>query len=566
MAATAEGEGCETQLCSNCKKEIPAANFTTHELHCSRNIGICPVCKESFPKSEMSNHQEQEHTQVFCKCGMRMDKGRLEEHRASECRLRTVACQHCDIQLAFSKLQDHEDYCGARTERCPRCNRNVLVRELKTHPGDCAEKAEEAEEAARVAERKPRLNSEVDLGNTQAIRNFLRPEGSAGPLLKRDPFPESRLYNCLSDDRWPRDFGRRNVAPSWPDRSRAFLETTATPSPATGDLHCHLDYLLALSLQQENPSHKNRAAEAQRELWKSICPQEARPSEDWVDARGSGLSSRDALAAPDPPSKPQNETRLPCEFCEELYPEEDLILHQTGCNPSSAFASFSKSSTSAPRSERLRDLWEQLQSRQPLSGREENLFGVEAPGSLLLPCEFCGVQLEEEIVFHHQEQCDLRPPTAPSRGKSPPQQGSPRPAENPEKAESPELPRRRLRHQGEISPQYLEEFGRQKPLQAARGSSGPSWHTPLTSPSSDKKMENAVGPSVARKAKNPGPRIPVPAVRRSSQTSYRPSFPGTAPTRPGLRTERGPSPTRLARYNTSKVKPWPAEPDVPGDE
>lgn len=30
-------------------------------------------------------------------------------------------------------------------------------------------------------------------------------------------------------------------------------------------------------------------------------------------------------------SYPSAETRLPCEFCEELYPEEDLILHQVGC-------------------------------------------------------------------------------------------------------------------------------------------------------------------------------------------------------------------------------------------
>lgn len=29
-------------------------------------------------------------------------------------------------------------------------------------------------------------------------------------------------------------------------------------------------------------------------------------------------------------SHPSAETLLPCEFCEELYPEGDLILHQVG--------------------------------------------------------------------------------------------------------------------------------------------------------------------------------------------------------------------------------------------
>lgn len=46
------------------QKEIPLANFTMHEIHCSRNIGVCHICKESFPKSEMKSHQELEHTQV----------------------------------------------------------------------------------------------------------------------------------------------------------------------------------------------------------------------------------------------------------------------------------------------------------------------------------------------------------------------------------------------------------------------------------------------------------------------------------------------------------------------
>lgn len=46
------------------QKDIPLANYTIHEIHCSRNIGICPICKESFPKAEMRTHREQDHAQV----------------------------------------------------------------------------------------------------------------------------------------------------------------------------------------------------------------------------------------------------------------------------------------------------------------------------------------------------------------------------------------------------------------------------------------------------------------------------------------------------------------------
>ncbi|NXQ40111.1 TRAD1 protein, partial [Catharus fuscescens] len=119
------------------KKDIPAVNFIIHEIHCRRNIEICPYCSDSIPKSEMKNHIESEHVQVTCKCRMKMESSHLKDHEASSCPLRPVLCQFCDIQLAFNKLQEHELYCGARTEPCGRCGRNVLLRELKEHPRLC---------------------------------------------------------------------------------------------------------------------------------------------------------------------------------------------------------------------------------------------------------------------------------------------------------------------------------------------------------------------------------------------------------------------------------------------
>ncbi|XP_066466121.1 TRAF-type zinc finger domain-containing protein 1 isoform X2 [Tiliqua scincoides] len=578
MAAVAEQES-ETQLCSNCQKEIPLANFTMHEIHCSRNIGVCPVCKESFPKSEMKSHQELEHTQVTCKCSMKMDRGVLQEHVTLECPLRRVACQHCDLELAFNQLQEHEDYCGARTERCARCSRNVMLKDLKEHPEDCGERAKEE----GVAPAKPCLNSGAALRDLQAIRSLLQ-AGDALPRTNRG-LESSRLYNCLSEERQPREPNKRSVTPAHLAQNPGSLEKVTNTQLLIGqEPDSDSDYLLAVSLQRGNSSRERSAAEVQRELWKDFCPGRTRPAEEdssW--SYGSPFFSQGFSA--DAPNKPKVETLLPCEFCEELYPEEDLILHQTGCNPASALASFSKFSASASRHDRdecLMDLWEQLQSSQSTGYRERRPLQQDVGGSLMLPCEFCGVQLEEDILFHHQDQCDLRPATASLTGQSQSQQ---EPPESGEGMEAPALPKSRTQHPGEASPQCLEEEFRQKrpPLSSQGGlvreSPVATNRSQLTSPSS--RRENSVGCSERGKLQERGsssgraPRrgtsspVAVAAAlpaRQSTPSSYVPSFPVTAPVRPSLRGEAGQRVTLPARGNSTKAKPWQNEADYPGQQ
>ncbi|NXR02378.1 TRAD1 protein, partial [Sagittarius serpentarius] len=203
-----------------------------------------------------------------------------------------------------------------------------------------------------------------------------------------------------------------------------------THSSLYEEWNADLDYVLALSLQNENNPHSNTAAEIPSDFWENYT-KESVPSACLNETDKSNIFSYDEIIM------------LPCEFCEELYPAEDLILHQTGCNPASAFASFSKRSSSPNPQER--DGLRAVGSKSCRSHSSSQPQAVQAEGNVTIPCEFCGVQLEEETLFHHQHHCDLRP-TSPAASFPSRQLLSPQ--ANGERRESPELARRRIRHQG----------------------------------------------------------------------------------------------------------------------
>ncbi|NXL00962.1 TRAD1 protein, partial [Mesembrinibis cayennensis] len=204
-----------------------------------------------------------------------------------------------------------------------------------------------------------------------------------------------------------------------------------TRSSLYEEWNADLDYVLALSLQSENNPDDNTAAEIPSDFWDNYYSKESVPSARLNETDKSNLFSYDEIIM------------LPCEFCEDLYPAEDLILHQTGCNPASAFASFSKRSSS-PNPREYDDL-RALGSKSCRSLSSSQPQAAQAEGDIMIPCEFCGVQLEEETLLHHQHHCDLRPA---SPAASFPSQPLLSPQANRERRASPELARRRIRHQG----------------------------------------------------------------------------------------------------------------------
>ncbi|XP_069003534.1 XIAP-associated factor 1 [Embiotoca jacksoni] len=129
-----------TRTCGQCHKEVAEANFDLHETHCSRFLCLCPDCNEPVPKDQLSQHREEQHTQVRCsKCHQKMERCRLMDHEADECAERLQICQFCELELPCRQLDEHRLACGSRTELCRDCGLYVRLRDQPEHGRTCSD-------------------------------------------------------------------------------------------------------------------------------------------------------------------------------------------------------------------------------------------------------------------------------------------------------------------------------------------------------------------------------------------------------------------------------------------
>uniref|UniRef100_A0A8C4TGY9 TRAF-type zinc finger domain-containing protein 1 n=1 Tax=Erpetoichthys calabaricus TaxID=27687 RepID=A0A8C4TGY9_ERPCA len=442
-----------THLCGNCKRDIPTENFMIHEVHCRRNIKLCPLCAEPIPKTELEEHIDSQHAQVVCKCAMKMERSQLEEHQSQECSLRLVKCQFCELEVTFSKRAGHEEYCGTRTERCEKCLRNVMVRELGTHPSMCGIEVPEMSSSKRP----------VHFSRAPFNHRVLHREGIFGGSEH-----EKRAFNLGTESGM-----RRPALDLAKDQNRAEKVKQSKKNggweaghPETQDERSSLDHLLALSLQNgfgdEQTSWGDflddsfveeqlaglhqpvRTGSGRSQNFNSENPTETL---EWLMSNGRWQNG----------SKDKLEDNATVDHLLALGLKDDLtqdLLSYTGLVKDS-FVNGD-----------LTNLHKQSAMESTLF-RNLNVSDHRGGEEDMLPCEFCEDLFSVEDLILHQDKCILRPPTACFRNG--PLVRRPLPAtENLTRKSSP-IPQRRVRHQED--PHHREKAGTTHPLQS-RGAAG----------------------------------------------------------------------------------------------
>lgn len=128
----------EKEVCDNCNREVPVANYEMHVAYCQRNIQPCPLCGEAISTSEEKEHFEEYHEEIACiQCGQKITRNEAENHQADKCGKQPVSCQFCEIMLPRERMAEHEKFCGSRTEMCSRCSSYVLIKHFKSHEKSC---------------------------------------------------------------------------------------------------------------------------------------------------------------------------------------------------------------------------------------------------------------------------------------------------------------------------------------------------------------------------------------------------------------------------------------------
>ncbi|XP_060069442.1 TRAF-type zinc finger domain-containing protein 1-like [Ylistrum balloti] len=437
----ADSTTLETKFCSNCKREINATNFMMHEMHCRRHISLCTHCQEPIPKAEMEIHFEESHAKINCgKCNQAVEKMYLEEHEEQECPKRQMKCAYCEMDVAQQDLETHLGYCGTRTEPCARCGQYIMIKDQVKH------------EDSNCTYPQPKLTNSKEVNRQMSNSNGATSNGEGASAAFSDDmlfgsgnmnsFEFKEIQRILTK---PEISGAAEGSSVHRSRSEA-VKTKKATGKKSNDKNKKSDLNRLREQSSSGQSAMGPIYNEEQDRLLAMALSDDLHSADGIDQYIRTIDKPRVSLTPDSPlyedgfGNPANLhssfgdlSVLPCEFCGQAIPVDDLVIHQSNCieDPLSSLMPHAASSESPihERTEDNRYRGTAPESRQPppiinnlvpeSSAPQQQWFEQmispeeDFAEDFLLPCEFCEELFPHEILVQHQAVCNANETVTP---------------------------------------------------------------------------------------------------------------------------------------------------------
>lgn len=428
-----EEEEVKTEYCSNCKRDIPAANFVMHVNHCQRNLMLCKECGEPIPISQQEEHFEEYHAEEQCECGELVEKINLDDHKEKDCPNRKVECEYCELTLPFSKMSSHVEYCGSRTQNCDACHRFIQIKDFTEHENSGCQYPIK-EESKQLPQSKPRHEifsgvpvdmfngmGEIDSSDAEYRFNpFLAAINGFGQILTSGlgtpPFSDAHMNPRGGAAHYGFDengmFGKHGVV------SRGASKGQGSQNPEADHRNFQDFDEINDEYAVDVDDDEILAAAYQADEFGYIDG-----DSEWMSAAEVDKHVPYTKSTLLPDSDNLDKTQLPCEFCGNLFSVESLILHQSGCQLRSLdsisgvappFGGNRRNRHNLPQYddsvyagvERRNSFERELQNNRTELDKSERKCPED---DTFLPCEFCQELFPFDNLILHQAVCDAGP-------------------------------------------------------------------------------------------------------------------------------------------------------------
>ncbi|XP_055941486.1 uncharacterized protein LOC129971596 isoform X2 [Argiope bruennichi] len=321
----------KVELCPSCNSKIPEERYHEHLLLCYNEMTQCHFCGEEIPKKkERSHFQNCDRVLAIA----REDNKSQSSKKNEKANKKLKKCQFCDKRITDVLFHHHLKVCEHREEKCTVCSENVPVKNMQEHK-----------------------LFKCNFAHLPSNRNFysdnnVHAEASPGPSenFEKMRHLEVKVELCPScNSKIPEERYHEHLLLCYNEMTQCHFCGEEIPKKKERSHFQNCDRVLAIAREdnKSQSSKKNEKANKGKSFGEAIGKYIPFLNSNKDKASGRNYSGHNyqepyqsnrgkyekVYRAPvqPPPTKPNDE--LPCEFCNQLWPAEFLIEHESGCRP-----------------------------------------------------------------------------------------------------------------------------------------------------------------------------------------------------------------------------------------